>query len=157
MKRTLFLDIDYRLQTVLQTVFVIVITTLTQLAVVTELVPVAVVVPAADSLELTVLVPLTSLSREICDDLSERFPISRLSLPSSFSFSHFFASPDLSSCSERNILSFNQTGTVGLTVHTVHTTQYPAIFTLLKITELTVCHSQEEEWQTWIIVKSRNI
>ena len=148
MKRTLFLDIDYRLQTVLQTVFVIVITTLTQLAVV------AVVVPAADSLELTVLVPLTSLSREICDDLSERFPISRLSLPSSFSFSHFFASPDLSSCSERNILSFNQTGTVGLTVHT---TQYPAIFTLLKITELTVCHSQEEEWQTWIIVKSRNI
>ena len=116
MKRTLFLDIDYRLQTVLQTVFVIVITTLTQLAVV------AVLVPAADSLELTVLVPLTSLSREICDDLSERFPISRLSLPSSFSFSHFFASPDLSSCSERNILSFNQTGTVELTVHSTHYT-----------------------------------
>ena len=97
MKRTLFLDIDYRLQTVLQTVFVIVITTLTQLAVV------AVFVPAADSLELTVLVPLTSLSREICDDLSERFPISRLSFPSSFSFSRFFASPDLTSCSHQNI------------------------------------------------------
>ena len=44
-----------------------------------------------------------SVWRKICDDLSERFPISRLSFPSSFSFSRFFASPDLTSCSHQNI------------------------------------------------------
>ena len=46
---------------------------------------------------------LSSLFRKICDDLSERFPISRLSFPSSFSSAGFFASPDLSSYTESSV------------------------------------------------------